>query len=236
MTHPAAMQADNESMFRILHAIFKRDLRVYFRTRGAWLNPLIFVLLVITLFTLGIGPDAKQLASNATAIVWVVALLGIMLSLDALFRSDYEDGTLEQLLLSPRPLYFAIIGKVAAHWLVTGLPMLLASPLFALMLGIPISIVPLLALGLFLGSGILSFVGAIGAAVTVSLQTGGLLIALIILPLYVPVIIFGAGLLQYALEGWSVAAPLMMLSGLLCAAVVLAPLAIGAGLKISMDS
>lgn len=145
------MQADNESMFRILHAIFKRDLRVYFRTRGAWLNPLIFVLLVITLFTLGIGPDAKQLASNATAIIWVVALLGIMLSLDALFRSDYEDGTLEQLLLSPRPLYFAIMGKVAAHWLVTGLPMLLASPLFALMLGIPISIVPLLALGLFFG-------------------------------------------------------------------------------------
>lgn len=217
-------------------AILQRDLRVYFRTRAAWLNPLVFVLLVITLFTLGLGPDTEQLAANAAAIVWVVALLGIMLSLEALFRSDYDDGSLEQLLLSPQPLYFAVIAKVFAHWLVSGLPMIIASPLFALMLGIPLSVVPFMALGLLLGSGILSFLGAIGAAVTVSLHTGGLLIALIILPLYVPVIIFGAGLMQYAVQGWSVSAPLLMLSGLLCAAIVLAPLAIIAGLKISMDN
>lgn len=217
-------------------AVFQRDIRVYFRSRGAWLNPLIFVLLVITLFTLGIGPDPAALAKNAAGIVWVVALLGIMISLDVLFQSDFDDGSLEQMLLSPQPLYFAMLAKVFAHWLVTGLPMVLASPLFAVMLGMPAQVIPILALGLLLGSGILSFLGAIGAAVTVSLRTGGVLIALIILPLYVPVIIFGAGLIQNAIDGWPVAASLLMLSGLLVAAIVLAPLAIAGGLRMSIDT
>ncbi|MBT8148361.1 MAG: heme exporter protein CcmB [Gammaproteobacteria bacterium] len=230
------MISANGAMPGQFRAILLRDLRVYFRTRAAWLNPLVFILLAITLFTLGLGPDRQQLAANAAAIVWVVALLGIMLSLDALFRSDYDDGSLEQMLLSPQPLYFAIIAKVLAHWLVTGMPVIVATPLFALMLGLDMAVVPLMALGLLLGCGILSFLGAIGAALTVSLHTGGLLIALIILPFYVPVIIFGAGLMQFAVEGWATSAPLLMLAGLLCAASVLAPLAIAAGLRISVDN
>jgi heme exporter protein B len=217
-------------------ALLRRDITLYFRNRGAWLNPLIFVLLVITLFTLGIGPDPQALAEHAAGIIWVVALLSIMLSLDALFRSDYDDGALEQMLLSPQPVYFAVLAKVLAHWLMTGMPMVLASPLFALLLGLPVSVLPELALGLALGSGVLSFLGAIGAAVTLSLRSGGLLIALIILPLYVPVIIFGARMIQHAQNGWPVLPAIAMLAGLLIGAIALAPLAIIGGLRLSVDS
>ena len=217
-------------------ALLRRDITLYFRNRGAWLNPLIFVLLVITLFTLGIGPDPEILAQNAAGIIWVVALLSIMLSLDAMFRADYDDGSLEQILISPQPMYFAVLAKVLAHWLMTGLPMIIASPLFALLLSLPATVLPELALGLLLGSGVLSFLGAIGAAVTLSLRSGGLLIALIILPLYVPVIIFGARMIQHAQDGWPVLPAIAMLSGLLLGAIALAPLAIIGALRLSVDS
>lgn len=223
-------------MVMIFKAVLLRDMRVYFRNRSAWLNPLIFVLIAITLFTLGIGPDPSELANNAAGIIWVVALLGVMLSMDVLFRSDFDDGSLEQMLLSPNPLYFAMMAKVFAHWLVTGLPMVLATPLFALMLGLPFDAIPALAIGLTLGCGILSFLGAIGAAVTVSLRSGGLLVALLILPLYVPVIIFGARLVQNSVDGWPIFSSIAMLSGLLIASIVLAPLAIIGGLKLSIDA
>ena len=219
-----------------MQSIFTRDVKVYFRNRSAWLNPLLFVLLAITLFSLGLGPDQAKLSASAPGIMWVVALLGVLLSLDLLFRSDYDDGSLEQLILSPASLYFAVIAKVVAHWLVTGLPMILATPLFILMLGMPISIMPTLALGLALGSGILSFLGAIGASLTVSLRSGGLLIALLILPLYIPVIIFGARMIQDSIAGWSVVPSLAMLAGLLVAAITMAPLAIVGGLKLSVDA
>lgn len=230
------LQTKRPSLFFGFNAIFMRDIKVYFRNRGAWLNPLVFVLLVITLFTLGIGPDPQALAANAAGIIWVVALLGIMLSLDVLFRADFDDGSLEQMLISPQPIYFAVLAKVLAHWMMTGLPMVLACPLFALLLGLPVAVVPIMALGLLLGSGVLSFLGAIGAAVTLSLRGGGLLIALIILPLYVPVIIFGAKLIQNALDGWPVLPSIAMLSGLLIATAALAPLAIIGGLRLSVDS
>ncbi|NNL57094.1 MAG: heme exporter protein CcmB [Pseudomonadales bacterium] len=219
-----------------LLAILQRDLRVYSRGRSAWLNPLLFALLGITLFTLGLGPDRERVAADAAAVIWVVVLLGMMMSLDGLFKEDYVDGSLEQLLLMAGPVYFAVFGKVFAHWLVSAVPLVLASPLFALMLGVPLEHIPLLAFSLLVGSGILSFLGAVGAAVTVSLQSSGLLIALLILPLYVPVIIYGASLLQAAVDGWPYLAPLLMLCGLLCAVVVLAPLAIGIALKISLDT
>ena len=216
-------------------AIFTRDLTLYFRNRGAWLNPLLFALLVITLFTFGIGPDATALAENAGAIVWVVALLSIMLSLDALFRDDYADGSLEQMLLAPGSIYLTVLAKVIAYWLMTGLPLVIATPLFALMLGLPVFILPVLSMGLLLGTGILSFIGAIGAALTLSLRTANALIALLILPLYVPVVIFGAQLIQYRLDDWSVVSPLAMLAGLFIGALALAPLAIAAGLRMSVD-
>lgn len=223
-------------VFTVFSALFIRDIRVYFRYRGSWLNPLVFVLMVIMLFTLGIGPDPIVLAAHAAGIIWVVALLGIMLSLDALFRADYDDGSLEQLLLSPGSLYLAVIAKVFAHWLITGLPLVLASPLYSLMLGIPVDAIAILALGLLVGSGILSFIGAIGAALTVSLRSGGLLIALLTLPLYVPVIIFGSQFVQSAIDGWPLLPTLSMLIGLLIGAAVLAPLAVMGGLRLSIDS
>lgn len=224
------------SITSAMQAVFSRDVKVYFRSRSAWLNPLLFVLLAITLFALGIGPDPTKLATSAPGIMWVVALLGIMLSMDLLFRADFDDGSLEQLLLSPASLYFNVIAKVAAHWLVTGLPLIIATPLFVIMLGLSSTILPTLALGILLGSGILSFLGAIGAALTVSLRSGGLLIALLILPLYTPVIIFGARMIQDAIDGWTVVPALAMLSGMLLAAIVLAPLAIAAALRFSIDA
>lgn len=231
----AAEINSEKPVFAIFIALFRRDLKVYFRYRGSWLNPLIFVLLVITLFTLGIGPDPAVLASHTAGILWVVALLGILLSMDALFRADYDDGSLEQLMLSADPLYLAILAKVFAHWLVTGLPIVLATPLYALMLNIPAQALPMLAIGLFIGTGVLSFIGAIGAALTVSLRSGGLLIALLTLPLYVPVIIFGSQFVQSAIEGWSTMPSLSMLAGLLIGAMALAPLAIIGGLRLSID-
>ena len=228
-------EATDRPVFTAFQALFVRDIRVYFRYRGSWLNPLVFVLMVITLFTLGIGPDPTALAQHAAGIIWVIALLGIMLSLDALFRADYDDGSLEQLLLSPEPLYLAVLAKVFAHWLVTGLPIVTATPLFCLMLGIPLSALPVLASGLLIGSGVLSFIGAIGASLTVSLRSGGLLIALLTMPLYVPVIIFGSQFVQSAIEGWPLIPTLSMLLGLLIGAIVLAPIAIIGGLRLSID-
>ncbi len=222
-------------VFSIFYALLVRDFHVYFRHRGAWLNPLTFIFMVILLFTLGIGPNATTLTANAAGIIWVVALLGIMLSLDALFRADYDDGSLEQLLLSPEPLYLPVMAKVLAHWVVTGLPIVVASPLFSLMLGISGKAIPALALGLLLGSGVLSFLGAIAASLTVSLRSGGLLIALLILPMYVPVIIFGSQFVQSAIEGWPLTATLSMLVALLIGSAVLAPLAIIGGLRMSID-
>ncbi|MBT5923238.1 MAG: heme exporter protein CcmB [Cellvibrionales bacterium] len=224
------------ALFVAFNALLIRDLHVYFRSRGTWLNPLVFVLMVITLFTLGIGPDPSALSNHASGIIWVVALLGIMLSLDALFRADFDDGSLEQLLLSPQPLYLAVLAKVLAHWFITGLPIVLASPLYSLMLGIPADVIPVLALGLLVGSGILSFIGAIGASLTVSLRSGGLLIALLTLPLYVPAIIFGSQFVQSAIEGWPLMPTFSMLLGLLIGAIVLAPIAIIGGLRLSQDT
>ncbi|MDB2409466.1 heme exporter protein CcmB [Pseudomonadales bacterium] len=226
---------EHAPIFAAFNALLLRDLRVYFRYRGTWLNPLVFVLMVITLFTLGIGPDPSALSNHAAGIIWVVALLGIMLSLDALFRADYDDGSLEQLLLSPQPLYLSVLAKILAHWFITGLPIVLASPLYSLMLGIPFSAVPALAVGLLFGSGILSFIGAIGAALTVSLRSGGLLIALLTLPLYVPAIIFGSQFVESAIEGWPLMPTFSMLLGLLIGAMVLSPLAIIGGLRLSQD-
>ncbi|MFC3284422.1 heme exporter protein CcmB [Litchfieldella rifensis] len=216
-------------------ATIRRDLILMLRRRSEIMNPLVFFALVITLFPLGISPDPALLASIAPGLLWVAALLATLLSLDSLFRADFDDGCLEQLLLAPQPLPAMVLAKVAVHWLLTGLPLALMAPLLGLMLALPVGSYLILALSLALGSASLSLIGAIGAALTVGLARGGVLLSLLVLPLYIPVLIFGAGAVQAAILGDGVAAHLAILGALLAVALMLAPWAIAAALRISIN-
>jgi heme exporter protein B len=199
-------------------------------------NPLLFFAMVVALFPLGLGPAPDQLAGFAPGILWIIALLSNLLTSDAVFRSDFEDGSLEQLLLAPQPLFISVLAYIGAHWLITGLLLALVSPVFALMLNLPGSAMGTLVLGLLLGTGVLSLVGCIGAALTVGLKRGGMLISLLILPLYMPVLIFGSAAVKAAVTGVPAGPYLAILGAMLCLAIALAPLAIAAGLRISVDA
>ena len=199
-------------------------------------NPLLFFAMVVALFPLGLGPAPDQLAGFAPGILWIIALLSNLLTSDAVFRSDFEDGSLEQLLLAPQPLFISVLAYIGAHWLITGLLLALVSPVFALMLNLPGSATGALVLSLLLGTGVLSLVGCIGAALTVGLKRGGMLISLLILPFYMPVLIFGSAAVQNAVIGVSAAPYLAILGAMLCLAIALAPFAIAAGLRISVDA
>jgi heme exporter protein B len=199
-------------------------------------NPLLFFAMVVALFPLGLGPAPDQLAGFAPGILWIIALLSNLLTSDAVFRSDFEDGSLEQLLLAPQPLFISVLAYIGAHWLITGLLLALVSPVFALMLNLPGSAVGTLVLGLLLGTGVLSLVGCIGAALTVGLKRGGMLISLLILPLYMPVLIFGSAAVKAAVTGVPAGPYLAILGAMLCLAIALAPVAIAAGLRISIDA
>ncbi|MGR4069852.1 heme exporter protein CcmB [Billgrantia sp. C5P2] len=216
-------------------ATLKRDLVLLLRRRSEVLNPLVFFAIVITLFPIGISPDPALLAAIAPGLLWVAALLAALLSLDSLFRADYDDGSLEQLLLTPQPLAMLALAKVAVHWLLTGLPLALMAPLLGVMLALPAGSYLVLAVSLALGSASLSLIGAIGAALTVGLSRGGVLLSLLVLPLYIPVLIFGAGAVQAAIFGDGVLAHLAILGALLALALILAPLAIAASLRISIN-
>jgi len=218
-----------------IRATLKRDLVLLMRRRSEVLNPLVFFALVITLFPIGISPDPQLLATIAPGLLWVAALLAALLSLDSLFRSDFDDGSLEQLLLSPQPLPALVLAKVGVHWLLTGLPLALMAPLLGIMLSLPAGSYAVLALSLALGSASLSLIGAIGAALTVGLSRGGVLLSLLVLPLYIPVLIFGAGAVQAAILGDGVSAHLAILGALLAVALSLAPWAIAASLRISIN-
>ena len=218
-----------------LKATLKRDLVLMLRRRGEVLNPLVFFALVITLFPIGISPDPDLLAMIAPGLLWVAALLAALLSLDSLFRSDYDDGSLEQLLLAPQPLSALALAKVTVHWLLTGLPLALMAPILGIMLALPAGSYLVLAISLALGSASLSLIGAIGAALTVGLARGGVLLSLLVLPLYIPVLIFGAGAVQAAIFGDAVMAHLAILGALLAVALMLAPWAIAASLRISIN-
>lgn len=223
------------SLGSTLAAVFKRDLVIAFRQRSDMLNPIVFFLMVVTMMPLGISPQANTLSGLAPGLLWVIALLACLLSLDGLFRSDYDDGSLEQLLLSPQPLYFIVITKILVHWLTTGLPLTLVAPLLGVLLSLPAEGYVPLWLSMLLGTMTLSFVGGIGAALTVSLRKGGLLLSLIIMPLYVPVLIFGASAVRSAVEGVSYMGALAVL-GMFCAiALMLAPLAIAGALNMSVQ-
>lgn len=216
-------------------SLWRRDMLLAFRNVNEIANPLIFFLIVVSLFPLGVSPAPKTLSVLAPGVVWVVALLASMLSTDGLFKHDYDDGSLELLLLSPQPLYVMVIAKVFAHWCVSGLPLTLFAPVLGLMLSLPPPGVLPLVIGLLLGSVSLSFVGAIGAALTVGLQRSGVLLSLIVLPLYIPVLIFGASAVQAAIDGFSYTGQLAILGAFLLLSLTLAPLAVSAALRISID-
>ena len=216
-------------------ALFRRDLTLAFRHRAEMANPLLFFVIVVTLFPMGITPETKILETIAPGVIWVAALLAAMLSLDTLFRSDFEDGALEQILLSPHPASVLVLAKVLAHWLITGLPLILVAPLLGVLLALPADAMWVLVATLALGTPILSLVGAIGTALTVGLRRGGVLLSLLVLPLYIPVLIFGANAVGTAADGLPVIGQLYFLGALLVLALTLAPLAIGAALRISLS-
>jgi heme exporter protein B len=220
---------------RAFAAQLKRDLTIALRSRGDLLNPLMFYVMGIAMFPLGVGPGPDRLAELAAGVLWVLALLSTLLSLDALFRRDYDDGTLEQMVLNVDPLFVGVLAKALAHWLVTGLPLALLSPIAALMLFLPADAVPTLMVTLLLGTPVLSLLGAIGAALTVSLRRGGLLLALIILPLYVPVLILGAGGVTAAIDGVDPGAQIAWLAALLGFALTTTPFASALALKVALE-
>ncbi|MGK0499876.1 MAG: heme exporter protein B [Oceanicoccus sp.] len=224
------------SVLAVFVASLRRDLLLALRRRSDFLNPLAFFLIVCSLFPLGVGPNPEQLAMLAPGILWVVALLACLLSSDTLFRTDYDDGSLELMLLSPASLYLQVLAKTLGHWLLTGFPLTLLSPLLGLLLQLPTSGMLPLMLAMAIGTAVLSFIGAIGAALTVGLRKGGLLLSLIILPLYVPVLIFGVATVTSAVAGFSYLGQLAILGALLALSVTLAPLAIAASLRISVDN
>lgn len=222
-------------MVRAFTAVLARDLRLAVRRRGELAQPLVFFAVVATLFPLALGPEQALLARIAPGIVWVTALLAILLPMERMFRPDFEDGTLEQLLLAPHPAAVLALAKVVAHWLVTGLPVLVVAPLVAFVLELPAAAMPVLLASLALGTPVLTLVGAIGVALTVGLRAGAPLLALLLLPLYVPVLVFAAGAVDRAVAGMSVAGPLYVLAAMLVLALTLAPVAIAASLRISLS-
>ena len=218
-----------------LLGIVRRDLLLAGRRKSEPLFTLGFFVLVASLFPLGLGPEPELLRRIAPGVLWVAALLAAMLSLGRMFAADYEDGTLESLALAPVPLVASTGGKVAAHWLVTGFPLVLVSPLLALQYGLPADVIGILVASLLIGTPVLSLVGAIGAALTLGVRGGGVLVALLVLPLYVPALVFGSGAVDAKLAGLSPGGNLSLLGACLALAAVFAPLATAAGIRIALE-
>jgi len=221
------------SLWQGFTALLRRDLLIAFRQRSDLVNPLFFFIMVIALFPLGIGPEKSTLEKIAPGVIWIAALLSTLLSVDSLFRQDFEDGALELALLSPQPLFVLVLGKVVAHWLVSALPLILVSPILSVMLFMDAETVKVTVYSLLLGTPVLSMISAIGAALTVGLRKGGVLIAIIALPLYVPVLIFGTGAVQAAAMGMAWSGQLAIMATFLVLALAFAPFAVAAGLRIS---
>ena len=215
-------------------ALVARDLRLVWRRRGDALNPLLFAVLVVSLFPFALGPEAQALARVGAGIVLVAVLLAGLLTLDSLFRSDLEDGALEQLVLSPQPLALLLACKIGVHWLTTALPLIVAAPLLSELLHVPAEVRGVLYLALLMSTPLLSLIGAVCVALTAGLRRSGMLLTLLVLPLYVPVLIFAAGACNAAQLGLPYGAPLLWLGAALVLAAVLAPLACAAALKISL--
>ncbi len=216
-------------------SILQRDLRLAYRHRGELLNPPLFFLMVVSLYPLGVSPEPEILRTIAPGVVWIAALLAALFSLENLFKADFLDGTLEQLALSPHPLPLLAAGKVLAHWLISGLPMILLAPVLALLLTMPPAATQALVITLILGTPLLSLIGAVGTALTVGLKRGGILLTLLVLPLYIPVLIFATNAVSAAAAGMPISGQLYFLGSLLVLAVTLAPIAIAAAIRISLS-
>ena len=221
-------------MLAAARALMLRDLRLLWRRRGDALQPALFALLVVVLFALALGAEPQALAKVAPAVVWVAALLAGLLALDTLFRGDAEDGSLEQWMLAPVPLAWLVLVRTFMHWATTALPLVLATPVLAELLHLPHAHLPLLLASLALGTPLLSLLGAVVAALTVGMRRSGILVALLALPLYVPVLILGAGSVAAATQGLDPVGALLLLGAGLVVALVLAPLAAAAAIRIAL--
>lgn len=214
-------------------ATLQRELLLAWRRPAEIINPLFFFVMVTALFPLGVSPQPELLATIAPGVVWVAALLAALLSVDGLFRADHDSGALEQLLSAPQNLYVPVLAKLVAHWLLTGLPLVLVAPLLGYMLHLPSAAIGVLFVAVLLGTPTMIAIGAIGASLTVSLRSGGILLSLLVLPLYVPVLVFGAGVVSYAAKGLPVSGVLALLAAMMLASFTLAPAAVAVGLRIS---
>ncbi len=222
-------------MLHIITAVIGRDLKLAMRRQADMVSALFFFIIVVSLFPLGIGPEPDTLRKLAPGVLWVAALLATMLSLPRLFSDDHRDGTLEQLALAPHPLGLVVTGKVIAHWLVSGLPLALLAPVLGIQFDLSTEGLWILTLSILLGTPALSGIGAIGAALTLGLRGGGVLVSLLVLPLYIPVLIFGAGAVDAAVSGLGGEAHLSLLAALTLASIGFAPWATAAALKIALE-
>jgi heme exporter protein B len=222
-------------MLELIRAVIGRDLKLALRRQADSVAMLFFFVIVVSLFPLGIGPETDLLRKLAPGVLWVAALLATMLSLPRLFADDYRDGTLEQLALAPHPLGLVVLGKVLAHWLVSGLPLALLAPVLGLQFDLSVEALLVLTGALLLGTPALSAIGAIGAALTLGVRGGGVLLSLLVLPLYIPVLIFGAGAVDATVSGLGPEAHLSLLAALAVAGVAFAPWGAAAALKIALE-
>ena len=229
------MSAARSTLAGAVVATLRRDLLIAYKRKNDLFNPFMFFVLVATLFPIGISPEPEALGEISAGVLWISALLASLLAMDNLFRADFEDGSLELLMLSPHPLYFLVLAKNIAHWLVSGLPIVLVSPLIAYMLNFPEGVYLTLVLTLLLGTPVLSLLGSIGVALTVGLGSRGLILAVITLPMSVPVLIAGTLTVSQTLEGASLSGYLAIMGAMLIAALTLAPLASAAALRISVN-
>lgn len=220
-------------MLQAARALMLRDLHLLWARRGDALQPVLFALLTVVLFALGLGGEARSLAPVASAVLWLAALLAGLLALDTLFRSDAEDGSLEQWMLAPVPLWWLILVRTVMHWFTTALPVVLTVPLLGELLHLPRAQLPVLMLSLLLGTPILSLLGAVVAALTVGMRRAGILVALLALPLYVPVLVFGAGAVVAQAQGLDAVGALLLLAAGLVLSLVLAPITAAAALRIA---
>lgn len=215
--------------------MLKRDLTIALRHKDDIFNPLLFFIIVVTLFPLGIGPEANTLSRIAPGIIWVAALLATLLSLDRLFKADHADGSLEQMMLLPQPLFVLVLAKIVAHWLITGLPLIFIAPVLATLLHLNENSYGALMITLLVGTPVLSFIGAIGVALTVGIKKGGVLLSLIVLPLYIPVLIFATSAIDTAAMNLPYSGQVAIIGALFFTSLTLAPFAVSAALKVSTN-